>query len=468
MCLVLMASSLNKLSDNRQQMTDNRWQLSCRLLPVVLLSIIFPLFPSSSALHAQTEPVDSAYLAQVDSLIQAYEAMRQQQQIERLVKQVEEARLKKEMSFSTDGLLAIARGGLLTWTDHNFVEKQAQFKPYGDGCNWAGYAVGGVPLVANWALKAAGVKSRSKLERMLTANAMALGLSFGTTEILKRSVHETRPDLSDRRAFPSGHASFAFASASILSREYGYLSPWITVGSYATATGTQLMRMKHNKHWMNDLYMGAGIGTVSTSLAYFLTDLIFGADAINKPEVRRKDVLRLMKFNAQPSGLSFIMGTEIGNRKFRFDDATLKTGASFSTGVDVAWYTSPYFAVEVMSRVVNAQVKVFGQENLFTGGHLEVYHFDVAAKLSAPFDLGKRMGIRAFAGTRLMDGVRLTDGHTTYSIPNETKFELGCGINYDCIDTDNYAWGFTADYYHTFSHYMRNRYSISSMVKVLF
>ena len=162
------------------------------------------------------------------------------------------------------------------------------------------------------------------------------------------------------------------------------------------------------------------------------------------------------------------MGTEIGNRKFRFDDATLKTGASFSTGVDVAWYTSPYFAVEVMSRVVNAQVKVFGQENLFTGGHLEVYHFDVAAKLSAPFDLGKRMGIRAFAGTRLMDGVRLTDGHTTYSIPNETKFELGCGINYDCIDTDNYAWGFTADYYHTFSHYMRNRYSISSMVKVLF
>ena len=49
-----------------------------------------------------------------------------------------------------------------------------------------------------------------------------------------------------------------------------------------------------------------------------------------------------------------------------------------------------------------------------------------------------------------------------------TKFELGAGVTYDCLDTQNYAWGFTCDYYHTFSHYLKNRYSISSSWKILF
>ena len=44
----------------------------------------------------------------------------------------------------------------------------------------------------------------------------------------------------------------------------------------------------------------------------------------------------------------------------------------------------------------------------------------------------------------------------------------GIGVSYECLDTDNYAWGIIADYYHTFSHYMKNRYSISSVWKILF
>ena len=67
-----------------------------------------------------------------------------------------------------------------------------------------------------------------------------------------------------------------------------------------------------------------------------------------------------------------------------------------------------------------------------------------------------------------MDGDTLTDGEKSYTIPNETKFEFGGGITYECLDTDNYAWGIIADYYHTFSHYMKNRYSICSSWKILF
>ena len=223
---------------------------------------------------------------------------------------------------------------------------------------------------------------------------------------------------------------------------------------------------------MHDLYMGAGIGTVSTNLAYFLTDKIFGADAINRPEVRRKDVLRLMKFNAQPSGYSFVAGTEIGNRKVKFDDATLKTGAAIAVGADLSFHTSPYFSIELMTRAVDAQMKVYGNEPadapIFTGGNLDIYHFDAGAKYSAPFSLGQRVGARAFAGVRIMDGITLTNGVKSYTIPDETKFECGIGVSYECLDTDNYAWGIIADYYHTFSHYMKNRYSISSVWKILF
>lgn len=400
--------------------------------------------------------------------MQAYEVVQKQRQVEQVVRRFEEARLKKEMSMGVNGVLPLARGLLLSWTDYRFVKRPALFEQKGDRCNWVDYGVAGAPLVANWVMKAAGVKSRSKLERMLTANAMALGISFGASEILKQTVKETRPDQSNDHAFPSGHTSFAFVSASVLSREYGYISPWITVGGYATATGTQLLRIEHNKHWLNDLYMGAGIGMVSTNLAYFLTDKIFGSDAINKPEVRRKDVLRLMKFNALPSGVSLVAGTEFGSRKVHFDDAMLKLGSSLSTGVDVSWHTSPYVSIEMMARITDAQVKVYSVDPDFTGDNLSMYHLDVGAKFGVPIALGHRVGTRAFVGTRIMDGISLTNGVKTYSIPDETKFECGLGVSYECLDTDNYAWGIIADYYHTFSPYMKNRYNISSVWKILF
>ena len=421
-----------------------------------------------SAINAQPEPLDSAYMAELDSIIQEFEVQKRIRQVENVVRQYEQVRLQKEMSLTPQGILPLARGLLLTWTDHDFINQPAIFEKKSDRYTWTDYAVGGFPLLVNWTMKAAGVKSRSKLERMLTANAMAFGISVGMTEGLKHAVNEKRPDGTDTRSFPSGHSSFAFVSASILSREYGYLSPWITVGGYAAATGTQLLRIQHNRHWVNDIYVGAGIGMASTSLAYFLTDRIFGEKAVNTPEVRRKDVLRLMRFNAQPTGISFLSGTEIGNRKIQFGDATVKAGAAISAGFDLSLYTSPYFAVELMSRIVDAQMKVYDTDNLFSGDRLDIYHFDLSAKLSMPIDMSRRLGTRIFSGTRILSGASFTDGQTTYSIPKETKFELGLGINYYCLDTDNYAWGLTCDYFHTFSHCMPNRYSISSVWKIIF
>lgn len=423
---------------------------------------------SQTALHAQTEPFDSAYIAEIDSIIQEFEARKRIQQVEKVIKQTEQLRLKKEMSFTPQGALPLARGLFSYWTDHKFVAHPAIYERQSDRYTWTDYGVGGFPLLANWVMKAAGVKSRSKLERMLTANAMAFGISVGITEGMKNTLRETRPDGTDNRSFPSGHSSFAFVSASILSREYGYISPWITVGGYTAATATQILRVQHDRHWVNDVCVGAGVGMISTNLAYYLTDRIFGEKSINPPEVRYKDVVRLMRFNAQPSGISLLSGTEAGSRNIHFADATIKSGTSFSAGFDLSFYNSPFFAVELMTRLVNTQLKVYGTNNIFTGDQLDIYHFDLSAKLSTPIDMSQRFGSRVFAGTRFLGGANCTDGVTTYSIPKETKFEIGLGINYLCLDTDNYAWGLACDYFHTFSHYMPNRYSISSVWKIIF
>ena len=53
-------------------------------------------------------------------------------------------------------------------------------------------------------------------------------------------------------------------------QEYKDVSPWYGVAGYAMATATGMLRMYNNKHWMSDVVAGAGVGIVSTKLAYWL------------------------------------------------------------------------------------------------------------------------------------------------------------------------------------------------------
>lgn len=437
-------------------------------LLVIILSAL-----SIATSYAQTaDSIDTknrkAFIAQIDSLIAEYEKIKKEEQIRSVIASYDSALLKREMSFHAGGAMFVARGLLTSWSDHHFITHDAIFDKKSTSYAWKDYAVAGMPLAVNWALKAAGVQSRSKTERMLTANAMSLAISFGTTQLLKHTIREGRPDQSDLYAFPSGHASLAFASATILSREYGHLSPWVTVGGYASATATQLLRMKHNRHWINDLYMGAGIGTLSTGLGYFLTDKLYGSQAIHHPHLRQRDVLCLSAFSERPSGLSFVTGTELGDRIITLSDARIRTGAALSAGIDMAWYLSPHVALTLSTRMVEAQAKVYDAPTLFTGGNLSFLHFGVGARYTFPLALGKHFGTHAFLGTRTIEGDSFSDGITTHTLRNETKPELGTGFHYEYLDTGNNVLGITVDYYHTFSSHLQNRFCIGTVWKVLF
>lgn len=77
---------------------------------------------------------------------------------------------------------------------------------------------------------------------------------------LKYSVRRPRPDGSNNLSFPSGHTASSFATATVLTRHFGWA---MGVPAYAFATYVGAARMSANKHHLSDVIMGAGIGLVA-------------------------------------------------------------------------------------------------------------------------------------------------------------------------------------------------------------
>lgn len=90
---------------------------------------------------------------------------------------------------------------------------------------------------------------------MLEAFAITTALTFG----LKFAVGRDRPDGSDSRSFPSGHASGSFALATVAEVFYG---PWVGIPSYTLASLIALSRIDKNKHFASDTVAGALLGTL--------------------------------------------------------------------------------------------------------------------------------------------------------------------------------------------------------------
>jgi len=126
------------------------------------------------------------------------------------------------------------------------------------------------PLAALITLDVAGVKSKSNRRDQLiiaTTSQLLMGL---TVRVLKKITHEERPDYSSFNSFPSGHTATAFSGAELLYQEYKDVSIWYGISGYVVASGVGIFRMYNNRHWFTDVVAGAGIGILSTKIAYWL------------------------------------------------------------------------------------------------------------------------------------------------------------------------------------------------------
>ena len=118
-----------------------------------------------------------------------------------------------------------------------------------------------------------GVKGKNNFKDRSIVLATAYLIMGSSVTVLKKATHRQRPNQTGYTSFPSGHTATAFMGAEFLYQEYKDVSPWYGVSGYFIAAGTGYLRMYNNKHWFSDVIAAAGIGILSTKIAYWVQPL---------------------------------------------------------------------------------------------------------------------------------------------------------------------------------------------------
>ena len=232
----------------------------------------------------------------------------------------------------------------------------------------------GIALTAG--LKMAGVEGRSSWPRLFASSLASYGVMAAFVNGIKYTASELRPDGSTRNSWPSGHTATAFVGATILHKEYGLTrSPWYSIGGYTVATATGVMRVLNNRHWISDVLSGAGIGILSTELAYGICDLLFKDKGL-----LMNDLAYHPDLSVNPSFFSISMGIGLGNKhltlpgfNFGIDDPgdpndspdmdplELKFRSATAVGVEGAYFFNPYIGIGGRLRVKSTPINGWSQ-----------------------------------------------------------------------------------------------------------
>jgi len=90
---------------------------------------------------------------------------------------------------------------------------------------------------------------------LVRAQVVTQSLTLG----VKVAVRRERPDGSNKRSFPSGHASGTFATATVLQRRYGWK---VGVPAYVVAGYVATSRLNEGNHYLSDVVFGAAVGII--------------------------------------------------------------------------------------------------------------------------------------------------------------------------------------------------------------
>jgi len=117
----------------------------------------------------------------------------------------------------------------------------------------------------------------------------AIFVSAGVTSILKELAGRQRPGVAGindpddfkfgggfgrhaSSSFPSGHATAAFATATLVTLETHHWKPsstwYVAPVMFGGATLVGVARLYSNAHWASDVVMGAGVGTLTALVVY--------------------------------------------------------------------------------------------------------------------------------------------------------------------------------------------------------
>ena len=105
----------------------------------------------------------------------------------------------------------------------------------------------------------------------------SVGVAYVGKTALKAMIKEERPDHSDNKSFPSGHAAMAFAAARSIDKEFRKDNIWIPIAGYAAATAVGIERIANKRHHWYDVVAGAGLGFGAAELTWWLSDKLLGS-----------------------------------------------------------------------------------------------------------------------------------------------------------------------------------------------
>ena len=112
--------------------------------------------------------------------------------------------------------------------------------------------------------------------RFIVNTGASVVVAFGAKTALKAVIKEERPDHSDNKSFPSGHAAIAFAAARSIDKEFRKDCIWIPIAGYAAATAVGIERIANKHHHWYDVVAGAAVGFGAAELTWWLSDKMFG------------------------------------------------------------------------------------------------------------------------------------------------------------------------------------------------
>ena len=317
--------------------------------------------------------------------------------------------------------------------------------------NYTQYLPGAVML----GLKTAGVDSRSSWGRMLASDAFSVAIMGTVVNTMKYTTHVTRPDGSNDHSFPSGHTATAFMTATMLTKEYGHISPWIGIGSYTIASGTGLMRMANNKHWLSDVLTGAGIGILSTEFGYYIADLLFKDKGI-------RHFSQDESFNKydKPTFIGLYLGVNIPLSHYDIsEDLDFRTSSGSSAGVEGALFLNPYLGIGGRFTVSNTHIITSEKNssgsrqsamdyNKSNGEVAECENFDAVMAMAGPY-FSYPITSRWNIGSKLLTGyisypkLSLSGGTV---VPKNCGICFGSGIFFSYKAKENYGIRFFLDY----------------------
>lgn len=160
------------------------------------------------------------------------------------------------------------------------------------------------PFLSVYALNALGIKGKNNFKDRTIILTTAYLIMGSSVSIIKITSKVERPDGSDTNSFPSGHTATAFMGAEFLYQEYRDVSEWYGITGYVVAAGVGYFRLSNERHWLTDVATGAGIGILSTKIAYRILPLI--KKTIFKDNDKRNGIV-MPFYNGREYGLGLSM-----------------------------------------------------------------------------------------------------------------------------------------------------------------